>query len=141
MSSPGGHQGRQAFWLTSAAVAWSAALVGGAFMLPVYSSSGISSTGAHFSGSLTLVAVNGLGVLVPVGVPLFISALVWFALHRKCSRGAPLAGYIAWMLVGLLALGCVVALASIGVLVVPVALLLGYAAAITPLGPSSPQTA
>lgn len=141
MSNPGARQGRQAFWLTTAAVVWSAALVGGAFTLPAYSSSATSSTGAPSSGSLTLVAVNGLGVLVPVGIPLLISALVWFALHRKCSRGGPFAGYLAWMLVVVLALGCVAAAASIGVLIVPVALLLGGAAAITPSGPASTQTA
>ena len=141
MSTPGSRQGRYAFWLTSVAVVWSAALVGGAFTVPVYSSSGTSSTGAHVSGSLTLVAVNGLGVLVPIGIPLLISALVWFALHRKCSRGGRFAGYLAWMLVAVLALGCVVAAASIGLLIVPVALLLGRAAAITPSGPASTQTA
>ena len=141
MSKPGARQGRQAFWLTSAAVTWSTALVGGAFTLPVYSSSATSSTGARVFGTLTLVAVNGLGVLVPVGIPLLISALVSFALHRKCSRGGPFAGRLAWMLVAVLALGCVVAAASIGLLVVPVALLLGLAAAITPSGPASTQGA
>ena len=88
-----------------------------------------------------MIAVNGLGVLVPIGVPLLISALVWFALHRKCSRGGPFAGYLAWMLVAVLALGCVAAAASIGLLIVPVALLLGRAAAITPAGPAPTQTA
>ena len=88
-----------------------------------------------------MVAVNGLGVLVPIGIPLLISALVWFALHRKCSRGGRFAGYLAWMLVAVLALGCVVAAASIGLLIVPVALLLGRAAAITPSGPASTETA
>ena len=87
--------------------------------------SGISSTGPQFSGSFTLVAVNGLGVLVPVGIPLVISVLVRCALHRKCSRGGPFAGYLAWMLVVVLALGCVVAGASIGLLIVPVAVLWG----------------
>ncbi|MBV9416564.1 MAG: hypothetical protein JO363_16390 [Solirubrobacterales bacterium] len=66
-----------------------------------------------------------------------ISVLVWCALHRKCSRGGPFAGYLAWMLVVVLALGCVVAAALIGVLVVPIALLLGCAAAITPSRASS----
>lgn len=116
-------------------------MVGGAFVLPLYGSSGTSSTGAQSSGSLTLVAVNGLGVLVPVAIPLLISALVWFALHRKCLRGGAIAGYVAWTLVAALALGCLVAAASIGLLMVPVALLLGCAAAITPPGPASAHTA
>ena len=87
-----------------------------------------------------MVAVNGLGVLVPVGIPLLISAFVWFALHRKCSRGGPIAEYLAWTLVTVLALGCLVAAASIGLLVVPVVLLLGRAAAITPSAPASAET-
>lgn len=122
-------------------MAWSAALVAGAFTLPVYASSATSSTGAHSSGSQSLVAVNGLGVLVPVGIPLIVSALVWLALHHKCSHGGPSAGYVAWMLVAVLVLGCVVAAASIGLLIVPVALMLGRAAAITPSGPAPTQTA
>ena len=88
-----------------------------------------------------MVAVNGLGVLGPVGIPLLISAVVWFALHRKCSRGGPIAGYVAWTLVAVLALGCLVAAASIGLLIVPVVLLLGRAAALTPSAPASAQAA
>ncbi len=110
-------------------------------MLPVYGSSGTSSTGVSWSGSSTLVAVNGVGVLVPVGIPLLISVFVWFALHRKCSCGGPLAGYFAWVLVVVLAFGCLVAAASIGLLIVPVVLLLGRAAAITPSAPTSTETA
>lgn len=46
-------------------------------------------------------------------------------------------GYLAWTLVAVLALGCLVAAASIGLLVVPVALLLACAAAITRSTPPS----
>jgi hypothetical protein len=141
MSEPGSRRGRRAFWLTIAGLAWSAALLAGAFVLPVYGSSGTSSTGLSWSGSSTLVAVNGVGVLIPVGIPLLISAFVWFALHRKCSCGGPVAGYLAWALVVVLALGCLVAAASIGLLIVPVVLLLGRAAALTPSAPTSAQTA
>jgi len=137
MSERRSRQGRQAFWLTTAAFAWSAALLGAAFLLPVYGASGASSTGTHWSGSLTLVAVNGLGVLVAVAVPVLISALVWVALHRKCSRGGRMAGRLAWALVVVLALGCLVTAASIGLLVVPVVFLLACAADITPSAPAS----
>ena len=141
MSERGTRKCRQAFWLATAALVWSAALVGAAFVLPVYGSSGASSTGSHWSGPLTLVAVNGPGVLVPVGMPLLISALVLVTLYRKCSRGETIAGYLASTLVAVLALGCLAAAASIGLLVVPVALLLGRATAITPVGPASTATA
>ncbi len=89
VSEPGSRQGRRAFWLTIAALAWSAALVGGAFVLPFYGSSGASSTGAYWSGSLSLVDVNGLGVLVPVGIPVMISALVSQLLSRRTNRRVP----------------------------------------------------
>lgn len=75
MSERWSRRGREAFWLTTEAFVWSATLVGAAFLLRVYGASGASSTGAHRSGSLTLVAVNGLGVLVPVAVPVLISVL------------------------------------------------------------------
>ena len=132
MSEAQARAGRQAFWFTVAAFVWSAALVGAAFVLPLYGSSSTSSTGALASSSLTLVQVNGPAVLIPMGVPLIIVTLVWAALHRKCSRGGRLAGYVAWTFVGVLAAGCVVAIASVGLLIVPVAALLWCAAVMTP---------
>jgi len=136
MSRKEARRGRRAFWFTVAAFVWSGALVGAALLLPVYGSSSASSMGAHSSASLTLVQVNGLGVLIPVGVPLIIVALVWAALHRKCSRGGRLGGYVAWTLVWILVAGCLVAIASVGLFIAPVAGLLWRAAAITPSGRS-----
>lgn len=124
--------GRQAFWFTVAAFVWSAALVGGAFVFPAYGSAATSSTGTHSSASLTLVQVNGLRVLIPVGVPLLTVVLVWAVLHRKCSRGGRAAGYVAWTLVWTLVAGCLVAIASVGLFFAPVAALLSCAAATTP---------
>lgn len=135
MSQRDADRGRQAFWFTVAAFVWSAALVGAAFLLPVYVSSSTSSAGAHSLTSLTLVHVNGLGVLVPVGVPLITVALVWVALHRKCSRGGRVAGYVAQTLVWMLAAVCLVAIASVGLFILPAAALLARAA-ITPSGSS-----
>lgn len=127
-------RGRQAFWLTGAAFLWSAVLVGAAFLVPVYGSSSTASSGAQSSGALTLVAVNGLGVLIPVAVPLLIAALVWVALHRKCSRGGRVGGYVAWTCIAVLGAFCVVALFSIGIFIVPVVVLLACAASRTPSG-------
>jgi hypothetical protein len=135
MSDRTTRQGRHAFWVTVAALVWSAALVAAAFVLPVYGTSETSSAGTHSSASLTLVAVNGLGVLIPAGVALLISVVVWVALHYECSHGGAIARYVAWALVMVLAFGCLVGLASIGLCVIPVALLLARAAALTPAGP------
>jgi hypothetical protein len=136
MSPTEARPGRQAFWFTVAAFVWSAALVAAAFVLPLYGSSSTSSTRVHSSASLTLVQVNGPGVLIPMGVPLIIVALVWATLHRKCSRGGRVPGYAAWTFVGMLGAGCLVAIASVGLLIAPVAALLCCAAAITPSGGS-----
>ena len=121
-------RGRWAFGLTLAAFAWAAALVVGALVLPVYS---VEESG-DVSSSATLVAVNGLGVLLPVAVPALITAVVWIALHRRCSRGSRFAGALAWTLAGVLVLSSMLAIFSIGLVVLPVALLLLGAAALTP---------
>jgi hypothetical protein len=110
--------------LTVAAFAWSMALLVAALVVPIY-------------GSATLVQENGRGVLLVVAVPAVLSATVWLALWRRCSRGGPVSGYVAWTGVAGLAGFCLLGLASIGLFVVPVAVLLAWAVAITP--PASPR--
>jgi hypothetical protein len=129
-------RGRQAFWLTVAAFMWSAALLGAAFLFPAYGSSSASSAGTHLSGSLTLVQVNGLWALVPMGAPIVIVSLAWAALYRQCSRGSAVAEFAADVLLALLVVGCFVAIASIGLFIAPAAALLARAVAITPSGSS-----
>jgi hypothetical protein len=69
-------------------------------------------------GSATLVSVNGRGILLVVGVPLVATALVGGALWRRGPRRG--AGVLAWTIAGLLAVFNVLALASIGLFVIPV---------------------
>ncbi len=114
-------RGRWAFWMTVAAFLWGLALVAGAFFFPLYSS------------GLTLTEVNGLGALLPMGLPALLAVLIGLALHRKCSRGSRSGGYVAGVLLGLLAAFCVVT--SIGAFVLPVVLLLAIAAKLTPSSP------
>jgi len=122
-------RGRWAFGLTVAAFAWAVALVVGAVLVPVYDVEDSSSG----SSSATLVGENGLGVLLPVAFPVVVAAVVWVALHRKCSRGSRPAEVVAWVLVGVLLLGCMLAMLTIGIFVLPVAVLLAVAAVLTPL--------
>jgi hypothetical protein len=103
------------------AFVWSIGLLVAALLAPEY-------------GSATLVDENGWGVLVPVAVPAVISVAVWLALWRKCSRGGSVGAAVAWTGVSVLAVFCLIALASIGLFVLPVALLLGCAASLTPSG-------
>lgn len=130
-------RGRWAFGLMVLAFSWGVVLVGAALLVPAYSSTtasapfGVSTS----SASSTLVQVNGLGVLIPVAVPALIAAVVWFALHRKCSRGGRASGYLAWGLICMLIAFGIVTIASIGVFVIPVAGLLAIAASLTPSHP------
>lgn len=114
-------RGHRAFVLTASAFVWSIGLLAAALLAPAY-------------GSATLVDENGSWVLVVVAVPAVISTLVWLALWRKCTRGASVSGVMAWTCVSLLAVFCLIALASIGMFVIPVAVLLAWAAAVTPSG-------
>jgi len=130
--------GRRACYSTIAAFAWSALLVAGAFTVPIYSGAQSTASGngpiQSVATSSTLVAVNGQWVLIPIAVPVVITLLVWIALHRKCSRGSSIASFVAWVLVGMLAVFCLVAAFTIGFFIVPVAALLAYATSRTPLG-------
>src|SRR5262252_2997142 len=106
-------------WVSLAIAAlWGAGLLAAAALVPVYASVGASSSGAVSHGSATLVGVNGWHVLLVVGVPLVATAMVAGALWRRGPRQG--AGVLAWTIAGLLAAFNVLALASIGVFVIPV---------------------
>ena len=49
-------------------------------------------------------------------------------------RALRVSGYVAWVGVSLLAALCLVGLASVGLFIAPVALLLGWATSLTPAG-------
>ena len=131
-------RGRRAFLLTGAAFLWSVFLVIAALVLPVYggteSTTASGGVGSMPAPSSTLVGVNGTGVLLVVGLPALLTVFVWLALRDRFTHGRRASGYIAWTLIGLLAAGCLVAVLSIGVFVLPVTLLLASAASLTPSG-------
>ena len=81
---------------------------------------------------MTLLHANGPWVLVPVGLPAIICAVVAVALRRRWVRGEAAGGRIAWAATGLLAAFALFAILSIGAFVVPVVLLLAWASAVTP---------
>ncbi|MGA8719282.1 MAG: hypothetical protein WB557_14850 [Solirubrobacteraceae bacterium] len=127
-------RGRQAFWLTAGALASGAGLIVGAFVVPVYSRETASAPSGVVHGlpGQTLIQVNGVNVLFVIGAPVAIAALVWIALHHQCSRGGAVSGYLAWTLIAILGAGCVLGILSVGVFMMPVAVLLACAAALTP---------
>lgn len=98
------------------AACWSAALVVGAFFVPVYQSTGGPSSTAPAGPPGTLVGVNGLGAVALVGVPLAVTLAVGCALALRSRRGAmPL----AWTLTGLLAAFNLLAIMSVGIFILP----------------------
>ena len=118
---------------------WSAGLVAAAFFIPSYSSisvvvshpagpSGLPST--HLVSSTgTLVDVNGLKALAPVGLPLVAVALVAFVLWRRHRKRQSGAGPIAWSAVVLVGVLTLLGILTIGPYLVPVGVLLGAACA------------
>lgn len=119
---------RRGEWMALAvALMWSAGLMVAAAVAPVYGSMTETSSGTVTHGSATLVDVNGPAVLLPVGVPLLATVLVGCALWRRDASGG--AGPFAWTFTVLLAGFNVVAMASIGLFMLPVSAALGVACA------------
>jgi hypothetical protein len=102
--------------LVTAAVYAGAFVVAG-LVVPVYSSASESSSGEVTQGSDTLVGVNGMAILPILAVPLLATVLVGCALRLRALRGAM---PVAWTLTGVLAALNLLAMASIGLFVLPV---------------------
>lgn len=102
--------------LASAAVAWTAALIPLAFLAPTYQGESASSDGVTTHTSATLVGVNGLWVVWLLCVPLALAAIAWLALRRGTRA--------AWLPIGAFCLFAVVGAASIGIWLLPPAVLL-----------------
>ena len=102
------------------ALVWSAGLLVGAAVAPVYETS--TSTGSVAQGSATLVEANGPGVLLAVAIPLVAAAIVSLALwRRRADRGA---GPVAWTCAVVLAGFTLLAMLTIGIFILPVTLIL-----------------
>jgi hypothetical protein len=120
---------RRLEWISLAiALASGTGLVIAALLAPVYQSQSVSSPGAMTNGSATLVAVNGWGALLVAGAPLAAAVVTGYGLWRRAGR--PGAGILAWTVTGLLACFNVLAMATIGVFVVPVTVALFAACAV-----------
>lgn len=74
--------------------------------------------------------VQGIGrELLAVLAPAIACVVVWVLLHRYCTRGKPLARGTAVALAALFGIFCLLAVASVGLLLLPIALLLVLAVA------------
>ena len=131
VGSVGSRFGRLERISLAVALAWAIGLVVAALLVPVYQSSGVSSSGTSSgvsssgtltNGSATLVGVNGWAALLVAGAPLAAAAVTGYALWRRTGRQG--AGVVAWTVTGMLACFNFLAMLSIGVFVLPVTLAL-----------------
>ena len=81
----------------------------------------------------TLVHDQGVGILAFVGLPAAISLVLFGLLYRKSTRGGYWVDRLAWTLVVISCLACLVGLVIEGLVVAPAAVLTVWAVAITPL--------
>ena len=126
------NRGRAAFGLTVLACGWLAFLVVAALVVPVYSGE-TSAGGREFATpSSTLVGENGSWVLVGMAIPVLLGLITWFGLHRKCSRVTESDEMLVWLPIGILFAFSILTGFSVGMAIFPAALVLTFAAAITP---------
>lgn len=125
-------QGRRASILATCAVVYACVLVPAAFLAPVYHGETASSGGVVTKTSDTLVGVNGAWVAGLACVPLILTLAGWVGLNLRCRRGSRFGGALGWTVSGLLCVVAVLGLASVGVFVLPAALLFLAAATWTP---------
>ena len=127
------------FVLSTAAVAWSAAVVAVAYLAPLYSvesDTGSCTSGGHCTShaehtTATLVEMNGEWVLVIIGVLVAIAALGWLGLHLYCARGTRVGLIVGWA-TAIAITGFSVIAIGMGILTLPMAIMMIVAAAMTP---------
>ncbi|MGZ4257066.1 MAG: hypothetical protein ACXVRE_04805, partial [Gaiellaceae bacterium] len=97
-------RGWLAFGLAASAVGWALALVAASFVAPAYQGSECGPGGACTSSSATLFAVNGWWVVELLGGVVLVTALAFWALHRRCAGGSQRTAELAtWCIVVLAA--------------------------------------
>jgi hypothetical protein len=108
--------------LIVAAFVWSVGLIVVSLLVPVYGTdSDVSVGSAPAEQPDTLYEVNGAGSVALMASPGFVTVVTWLLLARTSQA--------AWLPIGALGAVAVLALMSIGVFLIPVVLLLLWAAA------------
>jgi hypothetical protein len=120
---------RAAFWLATGAVAWAIGFTAWVLTASVYE-----------PGGETILAANEeLIVRIAVFAPLVTSALVWLALHIACRDANRVARSVGLAAASTLLVFALLTGFTIGMFVLPGAIALTAAAAMTPIGPASPR--
>ncbi len=110
--------GRAELVSLAVAVAGGIAVLAGALVVPVYRAVEAQGSGIPARASGTLVGVNGWNALLVAGMPLIAALATGSALGRRAGRRG--AGAFAWSVAMLLAFLNLMAMASIGIYLVPV---------------------
>jgi hypothetical protein len=127
-------RGTAAFVATSTSLLCALALVPLTMLAPLYRGETASEGGTVSATTQTLVGVNGYAVLIPVCVPLFLAVAGWIGLHQRCARGSRIGTLVGRSAAALLGVFAVLGSASIGVFVLPAALLLILGTTLTAAG-------
>jgi hypothetical protein len=128
-------RGIGAFLAVLAALGWSLAFAVWAYVGTAGTECIISTTCTETCRSTPLA--HGLGrELLAVMAPAIVCVVVWVLLRRYCTRGQRLALGAAAVLTALFAVFCWLAALSVGVLLMPTAVLLGFAVLATEPPPS-----
>lgn len=128
-------RGFGSFLAVLAALGWSLAFAVWAYLGAAGTECIVSTTGEETCRARPLA--HGLGrELLAVMAPSIVCGVVWVLLRRYCTRGHRLALGAAAVLTALFAVFCWLAALSVGVLLTPTAVLLGFAVLATEPPPS-----
>jgi len=120
------------------AALWSVGLLVAAVTAPAYERETGTTSGEVARGSATFLEVNGRWGLLVAAIPLLATILVgWLLRGGRSNRAAVRAG---WVVTGALTVLSLLAMLSVGVYFLPVALALGIACALPAAPPEHPTT-
>ena len=124
---------KRSVWLPLlGAVTWAALLLPGAIYLPIGTQEPTASN-PHLTstGKVSLVHINGHGILIVVTIPLVLSLLAGISLVLQARTDRQLFLWAAWVLTGAVLAGAVLGTVTflIGIFVIPVGVLLAVASA------------
>jgi hypothetical protein len=132
-------KGWWAFGLASIGVLWTLALFPAAFFFPAYHGEAGTSSGATTQTTDTLVGVNGAWVVALFVPPAVLAVTAWLGLHKRCTTGSRRGRQVGRVAAGLLVASAILSF-SLGIFVLPAALLVGAAALLTPSGRQAAET-
>ena len=119
---------RLAVRLTCAALIWSLGLVVAAVFIPTYGGQTVSDSNGLTLTARTAVQVHGLRAVIAIAVPVVATLVVGWALYRRRLDGRRHSAAVAWTAIVVVAVVALLGIPSVGLFMLPVAVLLALAA-------------